>query len=118
MGQRYFLSGNSLHDFQNNIIQLFPADSSLDELDLDVLSRTEKAYLKESIFRLFVGYCCADREMSLSEVIHQTEKALIMKALIRFNGSIVEAADALGLKYTTLYEKVRRYDIHFEKIPV
>ena len=117
MGQKHFVSGNSLHDFQKNILQLFPADSSLDELDLEAFNKKEKAYLRESIFRLFVGYCCADRELGLNEIIHKTEKALIVKALFHFNGSIVEAADALGLKYTTPYEKVRRYDIHFEKRP-
>jgi transcriptional regulator of acetoin/glycerol metabolism len=118
MAQRDFLYSDSIRDFQNNIIQIFPKDTTLDELDLDTLNKKEKAYLKDSIFRLFVSYCCADKELNLNKIIRQTEKALIMKSLFRFNGSIVEAAEALGVKYTTLYEKVRRHNIQFEKRPI
>lgn len=118
MAQKNFANSNSLQGIKKNIVQIFNMDSSLDELDLDSLNKREKTLLRENIFRLFISYCCADDELCLNKIIKQTEKALIMKALFRSNGYISGAATALGVKYSTLCEKVKRYDIHFEKRPV
>lgn len=117
MAQGNLAYNNALQNIQN-IIKIFPSDLSQYELDFGSLSKREKNHFKECVFRLFVNYCCADSELSLSKILQRTEKALIMKALLLFNGSIVEAAEALRVKYTTLYEKIKRYQIKFEKRPI
>ena len=108
---------NAIQSIQN-IIKIFPADLTQYELDFDSLSKREKARLKECVFRLFINCCCADSELCLDKILRQTERALIMKALFHFNGSIVETAEALGVEYPTLYEKIKRHQIQFEKRPV
>ena len=113
MAQMDLASSNSSQWIQS-ILQIFPKDMTNEKLDLSSLSKREKDHLKECVFLLLINCCCADNELCLSEIIHQTEKALIMKALFRFNGSIVEAADALGVKYTTLHEKIKRYHIQIK----
>jgi transcriptional regulator of acetoin/glycerol metabolism len=117
MAQGNLAYSNDLQGIQN-IIKIFPPDLSQNELNLDSLSKRERTHLKESIFQLFINCCCADRELCMRKVLRQTEKALIIKSLTRFNGSIGGAAEALGVKYTTLYEKLKRHQIQFEKRPI
>jgi DNA-binding NtrC family response regulator len=45
--------------------------------------------------------------MSLEEV----ERALIQKALARFEGNVSRAADALGLSRSALYRRLQRYGL-------
>lgn len=113
MAQRDLAYSNSLQCVQS-IIQIFPKDMTHEQLDLNSLSKREKDHLKECVFQLFINCCCADNELCLSKIMHQIERALIMNALFRFNGSIAEAAGALGVKYTTLHEKIKRHQIQIK----
>ncbi|MBW2035667.1 MAG: hypothetical protein JRI94_19220, partial [Deltaproteobacteria bacterium] len=44
------------------------------------------------------------------------EKRLIIGVLSRVNGSRKKAAGLLGIKYTTLHEKLKKYNIHFRNM--
>jgi transcriptional regulator with GAF, ATPase, and Fis domain len=50
--------------------------------------------------------------------IEELERRLIVSVLERVYGNQKEAARILGIKYTTLNEKVKRYGINFRKLPV
>lgn len=55
---------------------------------------------------------------NLKEFIEEVERAIIIKTLAKFNGNQRETAEFLGIKYTTLNEKVKRYNIYFRKEPI
>lgn len=79
------------------------------------LGATKQRVFKKQVFELFVDYFCIDQKIPLSEIIRNVEKTIILRTLDRSQGNQREAARFLGIKYTTLNEKVKRYHIHFEK---
>lgn len=70
---------------------------------------------KKQVFKQFVDYFCIDQMIPLREIIRNVEKTIILRTLERFEGNQRDAARFLGIKYTTLNEKVKRYNIHFKK---
>lgn len=72
---------------------------------------------RSNLFRLFIEYFCMSRTHSLRELIGNLEKSIIIRALAKFNGNQKDAAKFLGVKYTTLNEKVKKYHICFRKEP-
>jgi sigma-54 specific flagellar transcriptional regulator A len=46
--------------------------------------------------------------------LHAIEEALIRQALERSNGTVAHAARLLGLRRTTLVEKLRKFGFHAE----
>lgn len=87
-------------------------DGHTDSADFEVIK--QRAF-KKQVFKLFVDYFCIDQMVPLKEIIHNVEKTIILRTLDRFGGNQRVAARFLGIKYTTLNEKVKRYNIHFEK---
>lgn len=53
----------------------------------------------------------------LKEFIDNLEKSIIINVLEKVYGHQKEAAKVLGMKYTTLNEKVKKYRIRFYKSP-
>ena len=68
----------------------------------------------ESLIDEFYG----ERMASLKEFLSHIERNLILAALERTNGDQKKAADILGIKPTTLHEKMKRYHIYIRKIAV
>ncbi len=56
-----------------------------------------------------------DGERQLDQFIKDLEKRLILSGLSRVQGNQKEAASILGIKYTTLNMKIKRYGIFFRK---
>jgi len=81
-----------------------------------VLSALEDK-LKKELFSLFIEFFC-QQPLCLRELIEDLEKGLILNTLSKVGGNQKEAARALGIKYTTLNEKIKRYNIQFQKSPV
>ncbi len=52
---------------------------------------------------------------SLNTIMKELEKLIITKALFVFNGNQKKVASILGIKYTTLHEKVKRWEIGFDR---
>lgn len=73
--------------------------------------------LKKEFFGFFVELFC-QQPIRLKEFIEDLEKCIILNALSKVGGSQKKAAKALGIKYTTLNEKIKRYRIQFQKSPV
>ncbi len=65
-----------------------------------------------------IEYAFMKNGIDLKEFIEELERIIIIKTLSRFNGNQKDSARFLGIKYTTLNEKIRRYNIHFRKEPV
>ena len=51
----------------------------------------------------------------LKEMMDSVERNVIMRTLYKVNGNQKKAAKVLGVKYTTLNEKIKRYNIHLRK---
>lgn len=73
--------------------------------------------INRKLFWLFIEYFFMNDNIPLKELIEGIEKNLILRALYRVDGNQKEAAKILGVKYTTLNEKIRKYGIHFRKEP-
>lgn len=73
--------------------------------------------INRKLFWLFIEYFFMSDNIPLKELIEGIEKNLILRALYRVDGNQKEAAKILGVKYTTLNEKIRKYGIHFRKEP-
>jgi DNA-binding protein Fis len=56
--------------------------------------------------------------MVLKRFIDNIERSIIVKVLMRARGNQKVAAKVLGIKYTTLNEKIKKYGIRFQKQPV
>lgn len=67
--------------------------------------------LTKDVVELFAEYFCKQDPLSLKRLLGDIEKAIILKALAKVNGNQKEAAAMLGLKYTTLNEKIKKYGI-------
>lgn len=74
--------------------------------------------VKEEFFNFFITCFFLKKKAHLKEFIEEFEKAILIKTLSIFNGNQKIAAKFLGIKYTTLNEKVRRHNIHFHKYPI
>ncbi len=66
----------------------------------------------ESLFDEFY----ANRMASLKEFLANIERSLILETLEKTKGDQKKAAEILGLKYTTLHEKIKRYHIYFRTV--
>ncbi|KKN46786.1 hypothetical protein LCGC14_0669660, partial [marine sediment metagenome] len=67
---------------------------------------------------LLEGISKKRRRKSLREVQDILEKAILIKVLSYVNGNQKDAANFLGIKYTTLNEKIKKYNIKFSKSPI
>lgn len=89
--------------------------------DIDLQSHQEKHPRKrdkKSAFDSLFEYAFMNERMDLKEFLEELERTMIVKALAKFNGNRKDSARFLGIKYTTLHQKIRRYNIHFRKEPV
>ncbi len=68
-----------------------------------------------NIIKLFIEYFCIKKRVPFKELISSLERMIIIRALSQFNGNQRKTAQFLGMKSTTLNEKVKRYNIHIQK---
>jgi DNA-binding NtrC family response regulator len=69
----------------------------------------------EDPVEIFAEYFCKRHPVHLKLLLDAIEKCLILKVLDRTSGSQKEAARILGIKYTTLNQKVRKHGIRFRR---
>ena len=72
---------------------------------------------KKKLFWHFIVNFFMSSGISLKEFIGYMEKNIILRALSRVNGNQKYTAEILGMKYTTLNEKIKKYNIRFSKKP-
>lgn len=74
---------------------------------------------RQDLIQLFIDQHLAAKEpLCLSELMKEIERTILIKSLAQFNGNQKDVARFLGIKYTTLHEKVKKYKIRFQKKPV
>lgn len=72
---------------------------------------------KLMVFRLFIETFCLKPPIFLKELMDSVERSIIVSILSKVDGNQKKAAKILGIKYTTLNEKVKKYKIRFQKKP-
>jgi DNA-binding NtrC family response regulator len=60
---------------------------------------------------------CQEDIFPLRDLINIFERAVLIKSLSSFNGNQKKTADYLGLKLSTLNEKIKKHNIQFRKEP-
>lgn len=70
------------------------------------------------VFDLFVDYLCREQPILLKDLMDRIEKDIIVRSLRMAGGNQKQAAGILGVKYTTLHEKLKKFGIRFPKEPV
>jgi DNA-binding NtrC family response regulator len=76
---------------------------------------SKKHRLKRKLFWLFMEYFFESSNIPLKNFMGKIEKNIILRTLYKVNGEQKKAAEILGLKYTTLNEKVKKYRIRIQK---
>lgn len=66
----------------------------------------------------FLGSFSREKPLYLKKFLTTLEQSIILHVLDQVHGNQREAAKVLGIKYTTLNEKVKKYRIHFKKKPI
>jgi len=86
-----------------------------DKLSLDFLGEREKEEFVMKSFKLFIRYFSSTQRVPLKELMNIVERSILIRTLSQLNGNLKNAANFLGLKYTTLHEKLKKYNIRFRK---
>lgn len=68
---------------------------------------------REDIYSLFIEFICTREPLILKDSINEIEAKIIENVLIKENGNIKRAAMTLSVKYTTLFEKLKKHNIRF-----
>ncbi len=71
--------------------------------------------LKKEICWLFIDYFFATGSIPLRDFMDRMERNIILRTLNRVNGNQKQAAKILGLKSTTLNEKIKKFRIQLRK---
>lgn len=74
--------------------------------------------LKRRLFWFFVEYFFNSSNVPLKKFMKIMERNIILRALDKAYGDQKKAAEILGMKYTTLNEKIKRYQIRIQKLAV
>jgi len=77
--------------------------------------RSKKHRLKGKLFWLFMEYFFESSNIPLKNFMGKIEKNIILRTLYKVNGEQKKAAEILGLKYTTLNEKIKKYRIRIQR---
>ena len=84
----------------------------------EISMNTEYQEAQIDPINLFIEDFYRRRKISLKDFLNRIELKLILFSLDKANGNQRKAAKILGIKPTTLNEKLRRYKIGFRKTAV
>jgi DNA-binding NtrC family response regulator len=71
--------------------------------------------LWEDLLRMAIDSFSTVESLQLREFLERLEKGIIIRTLSRVDGNLKEAAKILGVKYTTLHEKLKRHSIRLRR---
>jgi transcriptional regulator with GAF, ATPase, and Fis domain len=100
-------NGSLLNPFD---VERSPEDYSTNQIQLI----EEEDYIK-NLFSLFLERVCINKSVPLGVLMNTVERSILIRTLAMVDGCQKEAAKLLGLKYTTLNEKVKKYKIRIKK---
>ena len=90
---------------------------SVEKISAEYLDEWKERTFRKEVFELFIEYFCVRQKVPFKELIGSVEKTILLRALAQCNGHQRSAAKFLGMNYTTLNEKLKRYNIQFDKKP-
>jgi len=90
---------------------------AIEKLSPEYLNEWKERTFRKEVFDLFIEYFCVRQRVPFKELIDSVEKSILLHALAQNNGNQRNAAKFLGMKYTTLNEKLKRFNIQFSKQP-
>ncbi|MDH5466556.1 MAG: hypothetical protein OEY25_03980 [Candidatus Aminicenantes bacterium] len=97
-------------------------EGALEEIEANIIEsikgeneHSKKHRLKRKLFWIFMEYFFESSDISLKSFMGKIEKNIILRTLYKVNGEQKKAAEILGLKYTTLNEKIKKYRIRLQK---
>jgi DNA-binding NtrC family response regulator len=73
---------------------------------------------ERDVLHIFIEHARWNNGPQLRQFLENMEKTILCWLLERFKGSQKTTAEYLGIKYTTLHEKVKKHHICFFKQPV
>jgi len=73
---------------------------------------------REILLNTFMEYFFIKQRRPLRESLNILEKAVLIRVLSSVNGKQKDAAKYLDLKYSTMSEKIKKYNIKFFKNPI
>jgi len=82
---------------------------------IDEQNRTGSRISKRDFLTNFLEHFCVKNEISFRELMDQLERAFLVRILSEMNGNQKLASEILGIKHTTLHEKVKKHRIQFKK---
>jgi DNA-binding NtrC family response regulator len=74
--------------------------------------------LEKKLFWLFIEYFIMNTGIPLKKLLGSIERNIILRTLSMVKGNQKKAAKILGVKHTTLNEKIKKFNIQFQKKPV
>ena len=90
-------------------------EANIIETIQDENEHSKKHRLKRKLFWLFMEYFFDNSDIPLKSFLGKIEKNIILRTLYKANGEQKKTAEILGLKYTTLNEKIKKYRIRIQK---
>jgi len=91
---------------------------TIDKISPDYLDEWKRNAHTWEVFNVFIEHFCIRQRIPLPELLNILEKTILIKVLSQVNGNQKDAAKFLGIKYTTLHQKVKKYNIKFFKNPI
>jgi DNA-binding protein Fis len=88
-----------------------------DQFVADFRSEALEVLFDKKIMHLFMEYYALKRTMQLKEFLDKIERTILLASLSMCQGNQKKTAKFLGLKYTTLSEKIKKHQISFNKAP-
>jgi DNA-binding NtrC family response regulator len=107
---------NALQPTKEDLSHLFKIEEGLKKyIYHDHLSLSREG-LWETLLNVTFDRFFSIESLPLKEFIDDLERRLIIRTIFRVNGNRKEAAKLLGIKYTTLHEKLRKHNIRFRNM--
>jgi DNA-binding NtrC family response regulator len=94
-----------------------PAEMTRKEDVIPFQEELDRLRFEQEIFRVFIEYARLYDGPRLKEFLDNLEKTILSRLLLKFRGNQRRTAKYLGIKYTTLHEKVKRHQIQFRRQP-
>ncbi len=94
-----------------------PLNTTKEEEVTPFREELDRLRFEQEIFRVFIEYARLYDGPRLKEFLENLEKTILSRLLQKFRGNQRRTAKYLGIKYTTLHEKVKRHQIQFRRQP-
>ena len=100
---------------KNELFKFFDPEKDLK----DYIAREDESLVGKDLWEYFLSVLVEKYYISesipLQKSIKDLERKIIIKTLSRVNGNLKEASRLLGMKYTTLHEKLKKFNIRVMK---